>query len=313
MDAAPLVPVAAGHWVHDLSPFIIPAWSSWLPIRWYGVAYLLGFVVGYWLLRRWSLAGRLPTTPKGVEDLAVGIALGVIVGGRLGYCVFYEPSLFIDVGGGLPWWGVLRVTDGGMSSHGGIIGMVVGWWWWCRKHQASWPVMADAVGAGAGFGILFGRLANFINGELWGRPSDVPWAIIFPAAPLVDGHQVARHPSQLYAAGLEGVLLLVVALVVHARHRRPGVTSGVVLITYSIGRFVGEFFREPDKGQPGGLGGGDFILGFMSKGQALTLPVMVIGLAILVWALRRPARPDLYILPVPDADRPQPAQPEKRS
>ncbi len=301
-------PITAAHtwWVCDFNPFIIPAWSSWLPIRWYGLAYVAGVVCGGLLLWRWSKRDRLPLTSTAISDLMVALAVGIIAGGRLGYCLFYKPYLFTEFGGGFPWWGVLKVTEGGMASHGGIIGIVLAtWWWWRGRARTVNPlVIADAVAAAAPIGIIFGRLANFWNGELWGRPTQVAWAWIFP---LSGNPPVPRHPSQLYAVFLEGLLILAIVLPIHARHRRPGLSLGLVLILYSFGRITGEFFREPDAGQPGGQPASivingvthvvqqPFILGIFTKGQALTLIVAAVGLGFVIWALRRKPRPEDYL------------------
>jgi phosphatidylglycerol:prolipoprotein diacylglycerol transferase len=315
------VAIASQSWpICDFNPFVIPAFSSWLPIRWYGVAYVAGVICGALLLRRWIARDRLPLTPPAVTDLAVAVAVGIVAGGRLGYCLFYKPHLWIEFGGGFPWWGVLRITEGGMASHGGIIGMAIATVWWWRRHarNANPLVLADAVAAAAPIGVVFGRLANFWNGELWGRSTQVPWGWYFPQSadppPPADLHgeglrawmvqfAVPRHPSQLYAVFLEGLLILAIVLPLHARHRRPGLSLGVVLVLYAFGRITGEYFREPDAGQPGGLpldGVGErlpLILGLFTKGQALTLIVAAVGIAFIIWALRRRAQPEAYMAP----------------
>jgi phosphatidylglycerol---prolipoprotein diacylglyceryl transferase len=148
-------------------------------------------------------------------------------------------------------------------------------------------MLTDLIAAVAPMGVLLGRLANFVNGELWGKPSTVPWAVIFPQAG--DRPPVPRHPSQLYEAALEGALLLVIILWVHSRHRRPGLTTGVLLASYAVARIAAEFFREADVGHPP-------YFGWMNKGQALSLPVLVIGVAVAVWAWRRGSRPDAYVI-----------------
>ena len=292
----------ATYWHHDLNPFAVPPFMipgtavRFPGVRWYGLAYVTGVILGALWLRRWCRIGRLPLVPEQVIDFATFMALGIIAGGRLGYCLFYDPELFITFSSSLPWWGVFYFHDGGMASHGGLVGMVIAWFWWCRRNRVSMPVMADASAAVVGIGVALGRIANFINGELWGRPTDVSWAVVFPDAPLVASENVPRHPSQLYAVGLEGVLVLVVAVTAHRLHRSPGLTTAAALLTYGLGRFIGEFFREPDKGQPGGVDGGAFILGFMSKGQALTIPLFLAGVVVLWWAWKRGPRPDLYQL-----------------
>jgi phosphatidylglycerol:prolipoprotein diacylglycerol transferase len=204
---------------------------------------------------------------------------------------------------------------GGMSSHGGILGLIFGTWLYARRHAKSWLVLLDLIAVTGPMGIALGRIANFINGELWGRVTTVPWAVRFPHAvmeydfynksvthQMQIAHALPRHPSQLYAAFLEGFLVLAILMPIHARHRRPGLTGGLFCILYGCGRFIDEFFREPDVGQPGAPGI-PAILGFMSKGQAYTLPLIAIGIGLSVWALSRPPRPDLYAQPTtPDAD-----------
>lgn len=279
---------ASGHWVHHIDPFLLHI-SGDFGIRWYGVSYLAGIALGWWLLARWSRSGRLPMPAQQVGDFVVTIAIGMVLGGRLGYAALYEPSLFWTFDGNLPFWKLLAVHQGGMASHGGIAGVAAGAWWWSWRRKQDLLVLGDALATVAPLGLACGRLANFINGELWGKPWDGPWAVIFPAA----NPAVPRHPSQLYAMVLEGLLVVAILLPIHARHRRPGLSLGLFFCLYGVGRFVGEFFREPDAGQPG-YGSIPAILGFMSKGQAYTLPLFVIG-GLLLWsALRRPARPQAY-------------------
>jgi phosphatidylglycerol---prolipoprotein diacylglyceryl transferase len=279
---------ASLHWVHNLDPFLLHI-SGDFGIRWYGVSYLVGILGGWWLLRRWSRNGRLPMSAHQVGDFVVTVAIGIVLGGRLGYAAMYEPALFWTFTSDLPFWKLLAVHQGGMASHGGIAGVAAATWWWSRRMRQDLLVLGDALATVAPFGLACGRLANFINGELWGRPWDGPWAVIFPGA----NPPVPRHPSQLYAMFLEGLLVFAVLLPIHARHRRPGLSLGLFFGLYGIGRFVGEFFREPDAGQPG-YGTIPAILGFMSKGQAYTVPVLVIGICVMWYALRRPARPQAY-------------------
>lgn len=294
--------MAGGHWVHDLDPFLLRI-SGDIGIRWYGVSYLVGILLGWWLLARWARRGRLPLTAEQVGDFAMAVAIGMVAGGRLGYALFYEPTLFVTFSDHFPWWRLLAVHEGGMASHGGMLGMALAVWWWSWRWRRSLLVLGDALAAVGPLGIACGRLANFINGELWGRPWDGPWAVIFPNA----DPPVPRHPSQLYAMFLEGLLVAALLLPLHARHRRPGLTLGAFGILYGLGRFVGECFREPDRGQPG-YGDIPGILGFMSKGQALTLPLIALG-AFLVWrALRRPPQPAAYTLS--EAPEPAPAAPD---
>lgn len=286
---------AAGHWIHDLSPFAIHLGGD-IGIRWYGLAYLAGIVGGMWLLTRWARQGRLPLRPAEVQDLAMWAGLGMIIGGRVGYCLLYgwhdlvanPVGRFVD--GHFEWPYLLRVWEGGMASHGGMAGLAIGAWLYARRRACDVLALADGIAAVAPLGVLCGRLANFVNGELWGKPWDGPWAVVFPHAPLIGGVQVARHPSQLYAAALEGALLLACILPLHARHRRPGFTAGCLLAGYAVVRIVGEIYREPDVGQP-------VFFGFISKGQAYSLPVFAIGVALALWAWRRGTRPAAYAVP----------------
>ena len=317
MADAPLHP--SGAWVHDLDPFLWRITGD-VGIRWYGLAYLAGIVLGALLVWQWTKRGQTPLRPAEVQDFALGVGLAMIIGGRLGFCLFYEPALLVSFGGGFPWWGALRFTDGGMSSHGGIIGLFVGCVWWSLRRRSDLLVLCDLVCAVAPIGVILGRLANFWNGELWGRACDaakVRWAVVFPtelgvpagltqaeafAWRLAQDERIAalspRHPSQLYAMVLEGIIPLLVVLPLHSRHRRPALTMGALLVVYSFGRFVVEYWREPDLGQPGGPDGAvPLILGLFTKGQALTLPVAAIGVALVVFALTRPPRPERYLPP----------------
>ncbi len=286
------------HWVHDLSPFILGPYDlgplGMQGLRWYGLAYLAGLLVGYWIALRWIAAGRVPVRREELQDLVLFSGIGMIVGGRVGYCLLYGFSELVSD----PLY-LFKVTEGGMASHGGIIGLGLGMCWFAYTRKRSVLVLADLVSVTGTLGIGFGRVANFINGELWGRPSDVPWAVIFPKSAAVPenaplavqiAHAVPRHPSQLYAALFEGFLLFAILVWIHARHRRPGLTGAWFLILYSLGRFGGEFFREPDRGQP-------VFYGWMTKGQLYTLPMLVLGVGLLIWVMRRPARPELYAAP----------------
>jgi phosphatidylglycerol---prolipoprotein diacylglyceryl transferase len=281
---------AAAHhyWVHDLSPFAIRFTDS-IGIRWYGLAYIAGLVCAGLLVRRWIKQGRVPMRLAELQDFVVVGGIAMVVGGRLGYCLFYAWDLLVAD----PLY-IFKLWEGGMASHGGIVGLFAGAWWFAWRRKRSLLVLCDAVCASAPIGVIFGRVANFVNGELWGRPTRVPWAVIFPGSE--DG--VPRHPSQLYAAVLEGLVPLLIILPIHARHRRPGLTMGALLLLYGIGRFADEFFREPDRGAP-------IFFGWMSEGQLLTLPLLVIGAVLMVWAGSRPSRPEAYSVPPPL--RPDPA------
>lgn len=299
------------YWIHDLDPTLIHIYGP-LAIRWYGLAYLAGIVCGWWLVRRWARRGLIPMSDEAAGDMVLYIGLGMIIGGRLGYCIFYDPGLWLEFGNGFPWWGVLKVYEGGMASHGGIVGFFTGGWLFARKHRIPMLVLGDGVATVIAFGIIFGRLANFINGELFGRETDVAWGVKFALSipggipqhiaqwspewyAYVDSHAVPRHPSQLYAVVIEGLIPLLVSLYVLGRHRRPGLNIGIILGLYSIGRIAGEFFREPDAQfrNPGEEHG--FVISLFSMGQLLTLPVLAAGLWFFIHALRKGPQPHQYL------------------
>jgi len=250
-------------------------------LRFYSLAYLAGIVLGYWHLSRMIKSPGAPMAQRHVDDLFFYCTLGIILGGRLGYAVFYQPSLFTDFAGPGPVsWGLLRLWDGGMSFHGGVLGVLAAMLWVCRRGELNFLRVADYVSVCVPFGMLFGRLANFINGELWGRVSDVPWAMVFPG-----GGAEPRHPSQLYEAGLEGALMIAIMLLLFWKTRarfRPGLLVGVFTAGISLGRFTVEFFREPDAqlaefARDTGL----------SMGQWLSIPLILVGILFAARALMR--------------------------
>ncbi len=335
------------YWIHDLDPILLSITES-IAVRWYGLSYILGLFCGMRIILHWCKQHRAPLFASEVADLILYFGIGMVAGGRLGYCLFYQPSLFIEFGDGIPWWGVLRVNDGGMASHGGIIGMCVGIWLFCRSRKRHLLSMFDISAAVLPVGVFFGRIANFINGELWGRSTDVPWAVKFsdsicipqgkysnqvlvehgvrvfsqnPMRPeyynpdlirysdpwyaFVNTFAEARHPSQLYAAALEGLLLLGVSLYVHKRHNKPGLTVSTVLFTYTLVRFIGEFWREADA---------HIGYGFMhlSRGQLLSIPFMLAAAGMFWWAARRPAQTNLFLDPAQDPGPSQPNKPRKK-
>jgi phosphatidylglycerol:prolipoprotein diacylglycerol transferase len=252
------------HWVHDLSPFLVQ-FSDNLGVRYYGLAYLLGFALGGWILYHAAKQRRLDLPPPAVADLMTALIIGVMAGGRLGYYVFYETAtIFSDP------LQLLRVWEGGMASHGGFIGVGVAVAWFARQHRTPFLGLADAAIAVAPLGLGLGRVANFINGELWGRVSDVSWAVIFPASarPGTPVHLIdPRHPSQLYAAMLEGFLIFGYLQWRYwrspAAKTHPGRITGEFLIIYAIARMITEMFREPDAGLILGLTRGTFYSIFM--------------------------------------------------
>jgi phosphatidylglycerol:prolipoprotein diacylglycerol transferase len=248
-----------------------------LAIRWYALAYIVGILGGWFyaraLIRRPRLwGGTPPFSVADFDDFVLWVTLGIILGGRAGYVVFYNPAHFaahpLDI---------LQLWQGGMSFHGGFLGCVIAVILFARSRGVSILSLGDITCAVAPIGLLLGRLANFINGELWGRPADVPWAFVFPGAgPL------PRHPSQLYEAALEGLLLLVLlALAIRmGALRKPGLVLGLFALGYGLARVFAEFFREPDP-QLGFLWGG------LTMGMLLSLPMMLAGLLLIAAALRR--------------------------
>jgi len=261
------------YWVHHPHPFLI-RFSDNFGIRYYGLAYLAGFLATAWLLRRYHRAGRTPLTPEASTDLMLALIVGVLVGGRLGYFLLYQTrTLFADP------LALFRVWEGGMASHGGFLGVLIAVAWFARSRKVSFLHLADLVVTTAPVGLFFGRIANFINGELWGKITDVPWAMIFPlsAAPGTPEHLIQpRHPSQLYEAGLEGLLLLGYMQWRfwrgEAAKTRPGQLAGEFLLAYAIARAIGELFREPDA---------SLILGF-SRGTFYSI-FLVLGGVVLIW------------------------------
>ncbi len=238
-----------GHWVDDLSPFVGPHWGN-IGIRYYGLAYMLGFVTAWWLLIRYARTGRSQVPAAKVPDLMMAIVFGVLIGGRIGYFLLYQPDTLLSRPLEL-----LRVWDGGMASHGGFVGVTLALAWFARSEKVGFLHLGDLIASTAPAGLLFGRIANFINGELWGKITDVSWAMIFPksVSPDTPLHLIPpRHPSQIYEATLEGAFLLTFVQLRFWRGnvvaRQPGRLSGEFLIAYAIVRMICEIFREPDEG-----------------------------------------------------------------
>lgn len=252
-------------------------------LRYYSLAYLLGVIFAYWHTSQALKQPGAPMAQRHADDLFFYCTLGVILGGRLGYAMFYDQSLWTGFAGdGLVTWKLLRLWDGGMSFHGGLAGVTLAMAYVAWRDKLNFIRVVDYVSVGVPMGMLLGRLANFVNGELWGRVTDVPWAMIFPGDPT----ELPRHPSQLYQAGLEGLAMLVIMLCLfwftRARYR-PGLLAGVFTIGMGISRFVNEFFREPDQQLA------DFAARTgLSMGQWLTIPLILTGLIVVIYALRKP-------------------------
>ncbi len=353
MSSAPTIALA---WLHDLSPFVVRI-SGDFGVRWYGVAYVAGFVIGYLILRWLGGRGAALIPPQRAADAIIVLVMGVMIGGRLGYVVFYEPSLFVRFTPGLPWWGVLQINKGGMASHGGMLGVLAAAWWLSRGMKGPdgqrsapmpWMHVMDLTAVLAPAGLFLGRVANFINGELLGKIAAMPgtpapwWSVKFPQE-YIDGHDCgrllapeaaaarraaidgiitkvslpsdteesgynrllekiqggsrelarelepwisARHPSQIYQAVAEGLVLGVALWMVWRAPRKPGVISGLFLVLYGILRVLTELYRLPDAqfAEPRPT-----LLGIaLSRGQWLSVGMVVAGLVVLVIAAVRP-------------------------
>jgi phosphatidylglycerol:prolipoprotein diacylglycerol transferase len=256
------------YWVHDLSPFLIrfPENPIGLDgIRYYGLSYLLGFLAAWALLRAYNARGKFAIDADARATLMTAIIFGVLAGGRLGYMLLYDCEAFLHN----PLL-ILKVNQGGMASHGGFLGVLLAVLWFAKKYNYSFFKLGDAIVTLAPLGLCFGRIANFINGELWGRVTSVSWGVIFPNSPTVycAAQQMftpePRHPSQLYAAALEGALLFAYAQWRYWRTKPPaGQLGGEFLIGYGIVRICGELFREPDAALILGLSRGQFYSIFM--------------------------------------------------
>ncbi|MGH1413846.1 MAG: prolipoprotein diacylglyceryl transferase [Pelagimonas sp.] len=283
-----------------LSPelFSIDLFGFHIALRWYALAYIAGILLGWRFTVMTVKRARLwkddqpPMTPAQIEDLLTWIILGVIIGGRLGYVLFYQPGYYLSHP-----TEILFIWQGGMAFHGGFLGTVVAAWIFCARNNIPKLPTADMLALAAPAGLFFGRIANFINAELWGRQTDVAWGVIFPGdhaqncgQPL--GELCARHPSQLYEAGLEGLALglIVLLLITRGALKKPGLLAGTFFAGYGAARFFVEFFRQPDAqfqspGNPLGLA--YHIDGYgLTMGQTLTLPMIAIG----IWFILRATR-----------------------
>ncbi len=287
----------------DISPeiFSIPVGGFTIALRWYALAYIVGILIGWRLVARALSRPALwpgdspPMTRAQLDDLLTWIIVGVIVGGRLGFVVFYQPAHYLANP-----VEILKVWKGGMSFHGGFLGVVGAVWLFSRRHGLRLGSIADSMAFAAPAGLFLGRIANFIKPELWGRPTTVPWGVIFPGAAAQNCPGVltlcARHPSQLYEAALEGLLLGSVLLFVVWKRgwlRVPWQTAGLFFAGYGLARFVVERFREADAqfitpDNPMGFVVGSGQIG-LSMGQLLSLPMIVVGLGVILFARRRAA------------------------
>ena len=244
-----------------------------LSIHWYGIMYLVSFL-GVWKLfvmrakNAWN-----PIKPPQAEDIIFYGALGVILGGRIGYVLFYQFDHFLAD----PLW-LFRVWEGGMAFHGGLLGVIIALFMLSRKYAIPFLQMGDFVAPMVPVGLLLGRLGNFIGQELWGRPTDGWWAMVFPRDP----ERLPRHPSQLYEAALEGLALFIILWIVSSKPRPMGLVSGLFLAGYGLFRFVVEFARQPDAHLADLL-----VFGWVTRGQVLSIPMIIAGLVLIVWSIHR--------------------------
>ena len=256
----------------DISPIAIELGP--LVIRWYALAYVVGILLGSYYVGWLDRFRRAPILSAAArDDLVLYAVLGVVLGGRIGYVVFYNAAYYLDHPAD-----IAAVWHGGMSFHGGLLGVLVAFYFFARRYGVRWLALMDLLACATPIGLFFGRLANFVNGELYGRVTDVPWGMVFPR-----GGELPRHPSQLYEAGLEGLVLFVVLLLLATRTRAlrtPGLLGGVFVGGYGLARFTIEFFREPDV-QMGTFAGG------LSMGQLLCMPMIAVGIGLVATARGR--------------------------
>ncbi|HLY54277.1 MAG TPA: prolipoprotein diacylglyceryl transferase [Stellaceae bacterium] len=241
-----------------------------LAIRWYALAYIAGLTIGWRYCIRLAKKAPAVLTTEQLDDLLLWVTGGVVIGGRIGYVLVYKPGMYLQ-----DPLEILRVWHGGMSFHGGCAGVFLAIWLFARRHKLSVLGIGDLVACAVPIGLFFGRIANFVNGELWGRATDVPWAMIFPDDP----EHLPRHPSQLYQAGLEGIALFVLLAILEWRgvRMRRGAMTGWFLVGYAVARSTGELFRQPD------VQLGFIFLNAVTMGQILCIPMLAIG----IWLIAR--------------------------
>ncbi len=242
-----------------------------LKVHWYGMMYLVGFLAVWLLGKERAKRPYSPISPEAMEDLVYFGALGVILGGRIGYMLFYHFEILL-----IHPLEILKIWQGGMSFHGGMLGVFVAMYFFGKKHQCTMLQLTDIIAPLCPIGLGAGRIGNFINSELWGRTTDVPWGMIFP-----NGGPLPRHPSQLYEAGLEGILLFTILWMYTQKQRPIAAPTGLVLCLYGCLRFFVEFYRMPDAHL------GYLALDWVTMGQILSVPMIIIGAGMFVWAVRK--------------------------
>ena len=276
------------HYIHNINPIVLELPGP-LAVRWYGISYLLGFVTAILLLRGWSKKGEFEVPVPEVSNFVVMLALfGVFLGGRIGHILLYSFDSFLAD----PLLYVFKVWEGGMASHGGLVGVILFMLWYAKKHNHSFWNLTDNMACTASLGFAFGRLANFINGELWGRVSNVKWAVVFPLekglsygeydVPMIEemvaaGQLLPRHPSQLYQSFAEGFLVFGIMLLLRRTKwgRQPAALSAAYLVLYAVARIGMEFFREPED---------SVYFGWLTKGQLYSI-LMVLGAIVIAWKM----------------------------
>lgn len=260
-------------YVHNLDPIIFSLGP--LRIGWYGAMYALGFISAYFMMMASARRTPGPIAPAEVSNLLTYIILGVVVGGRLGWVLFYGGWAYLE--------NPLRIFEtwkGGMSFHGGLLGVTFAIWLYGRRHKVNWLEVGDFVITWVPLGLFFGRIGNFINGELYGKATDGTWGVVFPGDPQA----LPRHPSQLYEAALEGLLIFLVLLAIRNRTPRPGFQPAVLMLMYGVARIAVEFVRLPDAD----IG---YYLGIITRGQILSVPLILAGLAWLAYLIFSKPRP----------------------
>ena len=255
---------------HNINPVAF-SFGSMINVHWYGIMYMLSFLVAWLLLRTLARRQDSKFTPDDVEDLITWFILGVILGGRLGYILFYDLPTYLASP-----LSIFKIWNGGMSFHGGFIGVLTVIFFWCKKHKKNFLDLTDFIAPVAPIGLFFGRIGNFINGELWGVQTNLPWGIIFPYS-----GDLPRHPTQLYEGLLEGLLLFLILWTIAQKPRKNGFISGIFCIGYAVFRSFSEIFRVPDP-QYG------YFLEYFTMGQILSLPMLFLGIYLVIRANKLP-------------------------